>query len=59
MLFGVIAAGISVWVNLTFGGLSILLAGLLAAHLGYVIVSKAKRASGKKHRAAKHVPFDG
>lgn len=47
VLFAIVAAGVSVWINLMFGGLSFLLAGLLAANLWHAVVSAIKRASDK------------
>ncbi|WP_314590050.1 RnfABCDGE type electron transport complex subunit D [Paenibacillus terrigena] len=47
MLFAIVAAGVSIWINLMFGGLSFLLAGLLAANLWHTVVSAIKRVLGK------------
>ncbi|WP_052339468.1 RnfABCDGE type electron transport complex subunit D [Gorillibacterium massiliense] len=47
VLFSLVAVGISAWINLSFGGLSFLLAGLLSANLWHTIVSAIKRAVDK------------
>ncbi|WP_018755432.1 RnfABCDGE type electron transport complex subunit D [Paenibacillus terrigena] len=47
ILFAIVAAGVSIWINLMFGGLSFLLAGLLAANLWHTVVSAIKRVLGK------------
>ncbi|WP_167859502.1 RnfABCDGE type electron transport complex subunit D [Paenibacillus cymbidii] len=43
VLNAIVAAGVSVWFNLVVGGLSFLLAGLLAANLTHAFVSATKR----------------
>jgi len=48
MLFAIVAACVSVWLNLFVGGLSFLLTGLLAANLAHAIVSSVKRTSERR-----------
>jgi Na+-translocating ferredoxin:NAD+ oxidoreductase RnfD subunit len=48
MIFGIIAAGVCVVWNIEIGGLSFLLAGLLAANLWHAFLSVVKRAKNKK-----------
>lgn len=50
VLFAIIAAGVSAWINLNFGGLSFLLAGLLFANLWHAAVSAVKRALDQSRR---------
>jgi Na+-translocating ferredoxin:NAD+ oxidoreductase RnfD subunit len=50
--FAIVAAGISVWTNLSIGGETFLLTGLLAANLWHSIVSLIKRKSGYSRQPA-------